>query len=104
MNGKPSELVESVESVLQRLPEQISFKNYLRYLCQTYNMPLEPVEKCLGGLYRVSCKGQHSDKGNVLIYAKYWEENELLALIAIFNYFDIKFIYWNTEGEEVYSL
>src|SRR6185312_11563503 len=100
MDGKLFESVESVESVLQRLPERERFKNMLRDSCKNYRIHIKIVQNCLGNLYRISCKGKHGHGRNIVVYAKYWKKEELIALGAIFDYFNIKFTYWNKAGKE----
>ena len=99
-DGKPFESAEPVGIALQRLLEQEEFKIKLRWLCETYCIHTKVVKNCLGGLYRISCKGKHGHGRNILVYAKYWRKEELLALGAIFEYFNIRFTYWNKEGKE----
>jgi len=99
-DGKPFEPTESVDSVLRRLFEQERFKDLLHSLCIRHRIHIKAVKNCLGNLYRISRKGKHGHGRNILVYAKYWRNEELLALGIIFGYFNIRFTYWNRAGKE----
>jgi len=59
------------------------------------------VKKCFdNNLYDVSLKDAHSHRDEIVVCAKYWDVNEMIALGAIFTYFHVKFIYWDKDEKE----
>ncbi|CAG8548526.1 3367_t:CDS:2 [Paraglomus occultum] len=98
--GKLFKSVEPVDSVLQRLSEEKRFKDMLYHSCKAHRIHIKLVKNCFGNLYHISCKGKHGHRRNIVLYAKYWRKEELLALSVIFDYFNIKFTYWNRAGKE----
>ncbi|CAG8493306.1 5350_t:CDS:2, partial [Scutellospora calospora] len=78
--------------------KDLRFKKCLEETCEMNNVNVEAVKKCIGGLYHNSSK-ELDGYGKIVIYAKDWAVNEIIALGLIFKYFRVPFEYWN-ENEQ----
>ncbi|CAG8437589.1 10512_t:CDS:2 [Ambispora gerdemannii] len=81
--NKPFTLREPVDKILQRLHEQKIFKKCLQKTCELNDVHLEAVKKYLVGLYHTSSKGLHGHGDEIVVCAKDWEVNEMIALCVI---------------------
>ena len=88
-----SKKFEPVGVVLQSWFEENSHKRDLPKLCESMKLNIESVKSCVAGLYDKSCKGWHGYDHYVVIYEKYWNRKEVVALMFMFNYFHISYRY-----------
>ncbi|CAJ0890884.1 15478_t:CDS:2 [Entrophospora sp. SA101] len=99
LQDKTTSFCDPTDSDLMKLAQDAKFVSYLKQICLANNSQYKDVEKCMGGLYHTVSKQLHGHDKNIEIHAQDWSVNEVLALGALFHYYNIPYYYYDEEGQ-----
>ncbi|CAG8635253.1 6792_t:CDS:2, partial [Paraglomus occultum] len=94
LSKNPSKRRESIDAVLQWWFEKNS--ELLQKTCEANELNVESVKACVAGLYDASCKRRHGREYRIVIFAEYWNPNEVFALALLLKHHDLQFTYSDT--------
>ncbi|CAG8562949.1 6713_t:CDS:2 [Diversispora eburnea] len=91
---------EPIDKMLKKISGQEKFKRSLEETCELNKVSINAIQKCICGLYHTASKPLHGyDGNNIIISAKDWVENEIIALGLLFKYYSIPFVYKDKMGD-----
>ncbi|CAG8548508.1 3366_t:CDS:2 [Paraglomus occultum] len=90
----PLDFPTPVDKSLKRLANIKKFKSHLTTFCEERDLEITTVTKCIGGLYHHTSKFLHGRiPYPVRLTQLDWNKTEIMALVAIFDYFQIPHTY-----------
>ena len=91
-----------MDKTLLFLFQDKNFTNYLQKVCNKNHLRFDDIKRYIGGLYHTASKNFHEHNGKITINTQSWSSNEVLSLGVIFEYFNIKYSYYNADGANTF--